>query len=414
MGFWSRLRNIHLRFGRAIFATAVSQGISAAAIFLLPFTLAASLSDDYAMGIQTGVAGFSGISIGVVYNLALGRPQYRRWRLSALLAGLASPVLGAITYLLLMVFHGQSLVHESTVPVLAIFSVGGAALAYGGVFAARLACLGRPIRLMTTTLAPSIALVAGLVIFQMTGGMIGMLTPALLWASTAIVQALLLHSRMVSGPSEDLVSAQPHSSNQVGRHTAYLILGAFTATVLPNVYMVALTQLPAGTLVWVFIVGRIGTAIVGLGVNTLLTVVYTWKKSPRSPVRLLRNLAICGFISAAVSITLRFSEVYWAGRILSVGSWLLLLIAAAVALRYMNFRADVGPIGMKTVADVVISVPFALFFAFAPSISGYFGVFAISQAVTLIAAAYSLRDRLLGWTSALCLISSAGLVVAGW
>jgi hypothetical protein len=45
---------------------------------------------------------------------------------------------------------------------------------------------------------------------------------------------------------------------------------------LPTFYITATTKLPAGSTTKLFIAARLGTAIVGLGVNSILMVQYNW------------------------------------------------------------------------------------------------------------------------------------------
>lgn len=406
------LRRFLKRFGPALLATLAAQGVSAASIVLLPWVLSPELADSYAIGLQTGAAGLGGIAIGVIYNVAVGRPGFAAWGRSAVVAAAASPLLAVMTYGLLMLFGTAPAPDSGGLAVIGVFGIGGAGLALGGVYAVRRAVSGRPLALVASTLVPSLALLAGIAAYVSLRGAVPVVLPGVLWAAAAWAQAIILSLRGGSRGSDE--PASPTPTGAVGKHASYLAVGALTSTVLPNVYVAALTQLAAGTVAFVFVIGRIGTALVGVGVNTLLTVAYTWSARPSSPLILTRILLTVGSAFGLVALAAGFSGLEQVGYGAAGVSWFALLVGAAVALRDLNSRAEVSLVGIKTGLDLLVSASLAIYLVLHPSITGYFGVYAASQAITLGVASYSFQSTGMRYLAASCFVSSLALVVFGW
>ena len=407
-----RFSAILRRFGPIVGVTAASQFIAALAILLIPVALAPGTADTFALGMQAGNAGFTGVVIGVIYNLAIGRPGYARWTGSALLAALVSPALALLTLLCVRVFDpvGEAIA-SSDVLVLLIFGLGGSGMAFGGTFAVKKACEGEPRLLAITTIAPNLMLLAGLSVTVILAPA-SPLVLAAMWATAAWTQAIVIAIVVMRPKAPAAVSDT--DSPHLARHAVGLGIGVICSTVLPTVYLSALTQLEPGTTAIVFVVARIGTAVVALEVNSFLLRAYSWGSAPRRPTVLLRwgvGLALgAGLLSMVISFA-------WSGTVAYVplaAMWLLLLICAAIALREMNSRALASGLLLKSVIDLAVSVPLAIYYAAFPSISGFFGVYCVSQALTLAVMALLAKERILAVLSLLMLLPSLWAVIFGW
>ena len=167
------------RFGPVTAVTLVSQLVSAAVLLVLP-QLGRSTADIYSLGIQTGYASIGGVVIGVVYNLAVGRPDFRHWKWSALAAFVFSIALGGITWAVVNETSGGGRYSSlDAVVVLGAFALGGGFLGISGTLAVRLACLGRPVPLVAATVFPAASLLVMVPGTDLLG--LPIIVPAVVW-----------------------------------------------------------------------------------------------------------------------------------------------------------------------------------------------------------------------------------------
>jgi hypothetical protein len=403
----SRIR----RFGPVTGVTLMSQLVSAAVLLLLP-QLGRSTADIYSLGIQTGYASIGGVVIGVVYNLAVGRPDFRHWKLSALAAFIFSLVLGAVTWVVIGGTTGGgrfSSIDDAV--VLGAFALGGGFLGVSGTFAVRLACLGRPVPLVAATVFPATALLLIVAVAPLLD--LPIVLPALLWclvcASEVFVFARLRRPGLDRGDS-----AAADSARRQLTHALALAVGVITSSILPSVYLASLAQLPPGTTSVTFLVSRIGTAAVGLGVNSLLLATVNW----RSGVPEVRRLAVVlvslgcglGLVYAVVNPLDRGGPVAYVALVLA---WLALLIAGALTIRIANARRFVRAIALKVGLDLLLASAAAVYLLGHPAVGSYFAAYMLSQAVTTAVFGFALHRRGLAIVSILAALVSIVIILEG-
>lgn len=411
MGGWGRLRGLARRFGPVMSMTAVSQTLAAAALLLVPVAFGDQQSDTYALGIQTGGAGLSGIVIGVIYNLAVGRRTFARWAVWAMVSALGTLLLSVLTIVYLGAVQSAIVNSVPGVAVLAIYTFGGAALAFGATFCVRASLAGRPAVLASVTIFPNGAMIACVILLlALEGHDDWYLAPAIVWATAALIQIPSLYKRSNQDFPTPAATAR---DNALFVHALALVVGAITSMLLPNLYFAAVTQLEAGTATWVLIVGRVGAAAVGLLVNSILLVKYSWSRDSTGIGRLP---AVVAALALVVGL-LAFSLSGWlptVGHVLVAAMLLLTLVPASIVLREMNARAKVSAVSVKVVVDLVISVLLLVALTDSPSISGYFGVFVASQASTMSVLSFFMERNALRWLGPVTLVAAIMLVVLGW
>lgn len=404
------------RFLSVVGLLAISQGLNALSLALIPVLLDPSWADSFALGLQVGTAAYGGVVLGVVYNVAIGRPGFAHWRRAAILAALFSLVLGAVTIVATVALsnRGESLTVEGII-VVAIFAVGGAGLAIGGTGGVREACLGNPARLTAVNLFPALALLIGLLL----AGLLSLspLLTATLWTVVAIAQIPWIwrggrraEATEIAGDGDlsdgGSSPTRRRSGASTSRHSVSLAVGVLASTVIPTLYITALTQLPAGSTAVAFVVVRIATSIVGIGVNSLLLVRYNWESGSRDIKSITTALTGSSTVLLLVSVTVWLWMPGIAGLSALIVSWIILLIAAAVSLRETNARRLTTSITVKVVIDVSLSALGCVLLFTHPSLGSYFGLLVLSQAITMLVTSSFFRFRLA------TALSAVGVVVA--
>lgn len=395
------------RVAPVMLTTLLSQGISAFALLSLPL-LGAQLADGYSFAVQVGGSALASIALGVVYNLAIGRPGYSRWALWIVLASVFSVLLGVAAAI---ATPGYSLARglAPSTAVLLIFSVGGGALAAAGINAVRLACLGRPLPLAGVTIVPNLAMLLGSLYLALSDtASEAPLLPAVAWLVASILVALVLATVNRRSPSGPVVGETTEAA-----HVTSLSIGVVTAGVLPTFFMAALTQLPPGTASTAFLVGRIGTSVVGLTVNSVLLVRYRWDGAPRFDGRALHWAAI---LAAALLVTSTLSfpaGVAWLGYATSLAGWAVALVLGAIVVREANSRRQGRVLLVKSVVDLLVATAAAVVLALGPSFTGYFMAFAISQFVSTFICGLGLKLPRLVIASGIALLASTPLIIGG-
>src|SRR4051794_31775601 len=142
------------RFGAVIGLVLASQVLSAISTLVLP-VLGLPTADLYAAATQIGLAAFTGIVVGIIYNLAIGRPGFRSWKRWSAAAAAFSVGLSLAQYGLLTRNGFFTVISQRDgLLVFAAFGLGGAALSAAGVVGVRRACLGSPRLLAGITVVP--------------------------------------------------------------------------------------------------------------------------------------------------------------------------------------------------------------------------------------------------------------------
>lgn len=397
------------RFGTVAGLLALSQAVNALSLALMPLLLDPAWADSFALGLQVGTAAYGGVVLGVVYNIAIGRPDFRRWKRAAVLAGIFSIALGAITIggTVALGRGGDSIPLEGIL-VISVFAVGGAGLAVGGTGGVREACLNNPARLTMVNVAPAFALLFGLL--ATTWLHLSPVLAAALWAVAAVGQIPWIWRRRAGAEVEPVEGALPEpkssgtrtSSGSAGGHAVSLAVGVIASTIIPTLYVTALTQLPAGSTALAFVIVRIATSIVGIGVNSLLLVRYNWKSNSRDIRGLVTILTAAAAATTALSVAFAFTWPRTVALGVLVLGWVILLVCAAVSLRETNARRLSGSIAAKVAIDVSLSVLGCVFLFMFPSLDAYFGLLVLSQAITMLVTSAFFRFR---WATAFAVVA---------
>jgi hypothetical protein len=149
------------RFAGVAGASLASQ-LAAACAVLSVTLLGPRVVDAYAIGLQMGTATFAGYSIGVIYNINLGRQHLGGWGKAKWGAVGSAAVLG----ITVLTFIELASIADIDPVVIAAYTIGSAGLGVAGVRAAQQACAGQPFPLATTTIPANVAMSAVAVVVQ--------------------------------------------------------------------------------------------------------------------------------------------------------------------------------------------------------------------------------------------------------
>ena len=366
--------------GRVVVATGVSQAISALGLIVLQLA-GPPASDIVSFGVQVGGTSLTGVVFGVVYNMTIGRPGFRAWRLSAMLAASLSVLTGVAAGIWFGLAQGSSVRPGVVALVIIAFGLGGGALAIAGVASVRLACLGSPVPFAAVFVLPNLGLLVGAALALVLGGVPPYVMPCAMWCLGSLA-ALVVYLRLpIPAPVTGVAGGV--QGGEAG-HALALGIGVVASSVLPLLYISAMAALPPGQLGIVYLLGRIGNSLVGLGVNSVLLVRFNW----REVVRLSSKAADIGAAAATALLTagwiageLRGFPVVGYGLV--GAGWIVLLSLAAVVGREANALRRSKAIMAKVSADTVLGAVAALVLFSQPSVSGYFGAFSLAAGVTV-------------------------------
>ncbi|WP_251423037.1 hypothetical protein [Pseudarthrobacter sp. NCCP-2145] len=243
---------------------------------------------------------------------------------------------------------------------------------------------------------------------------IALLLPVVVWMISCGALAIYLTTRRKSRDSDELEATLGRSSSE-RTHTLFLALSVLASAVVPTLAIAAVTQLPAGSAALIFIVGRIGTSLIGLGVNSVLMVRYNWNATQTTSARMYRVLILTGLAGVLIASALELANLSMASSyfVLSV-SWIAMLVSGAIIGREVNAKRLTKVVAAKVIVDVVYALSAVGLLWIHPSVTGYFAVFMVSQAVTVLICSYGLRLRTVPWLSAAMIVCSFGLIAYGW
>ncbi|MGW4928025.1 hypothetical protein ACWEOH_02640 [Agromyces sp. NPDC004153] len=367
--------------------TLLSQVFSAASTLVLPI-LGLAVADTYAIASQIGLSGFTGIVVGIVYNLAVGRPHFHGWKAWSAVAS-ATPIAFAGLQIAILNATGYFEEHDVflAIEVISVLALGGALLSPAAVIGVRRAFLGRPILFASATLIPNIGLCAGAILGSITGMI---LLPAAGWfVFAAALMLISIQLPSVEGPSFEA----PEARDATRVHALGLLLNVLASTALPVLYVSAIAQLPTGSAYLVVLISKIANSAVSLIVNSVLLVRYNWVEQRSSSTRLVTWTTGAFVLLGGASLLLGPSVGFVSIGIMVMG-WLALLVASAVSIREINAGRLGRLVLLKSVVEVAIAGSMALLLLQNPSVTGYFGAFAVSQAITVIANGVGFRRPL--------------------
>lgn len=409
-GSATRLAGFATRVGPVMTATVASQLVAAAALAATPL-LGLDVADNYALGIQIGNAAFAGVVMGVVYLLAIGRPWFDQWRTWSVVAGSFSVALPLIVAIIHYALAGPT--HDPLrLPITLIFGVGGAALAAAGVSAVREACLGQPIPLAALTIVPNAALLLSVVATALAGNEDLSAAPALVWACACVLmRSLMRRPRKSAMPDRP---RQPDDDDGRSIHTTALLTGVITSSVLPPLYISAVSQLRDGAATLLLLITRAGSSLVGLAVNSVLLVRYNWRTSSTVTGRLTTVLNLIALIMAIVAAGCHWSGLRLASYVLAVCWWILPLIGAPLVMRELNARRMGRLVLTKALIDLAVCTVVLIVLTERPTFTGYLAAFVVSQGITSAVCGVGLASRALTVTGVLVAISALTLLIVGW
>jgi hypothetical protein len=403
------------RLGTVLLATLASQGLSAAALATSPL-LGLDVSDTYALGVQLGNASLAGIVIGIVYLLAIGRPWFTAWKrwtiVSAGFSLLLPLVVIAVNVRTRDLSNSQ---FDLLVLVLAGFGIGGAALSAAGVVAVRQACLGKPFALAALTVTPNLALLVGIVVVgTLTDDRAFLATPVALWALAcfAVLGVVLWADGRMRQPS--VTEPAGHERRNEGVHTAALAGGVVTSSVLPPLYITAVSELRDGAATVLFLVTKAGSSLVGLTVNSALLVRYNWTTERGVSGMSSANLNIAATFSAGAGLLAHTADVRVVSYVFVVVWWGLTLVSAPLVMREVNARRLAGHVLAKTMVDVAASLCVMLVLFAQPSFTGYLAAFASSQGITTGVSGIALKNPRLTASSCAVVAFALTFLFFGW
>lgn len=407
------------RFGSTTMLIIASQGLSSVSLFLLPL-LGLSVSDLYATSIQAGTGSYNGLIMGVIYLIALGRPGFDKWKVSALTAFLFAIALAIGTCAVML--HAAKYNTLSTTEFYAIlgaFGIGGGFLALAAIEGVRQACHARPWLLAGVTIPANATMaltIVSLVAFAKNSPIAAIL-PALVWMLTNIgffiFVSMLLSRQPLSVPD---VQPPAETRRNVLMHLGGLTLGVLVSTVYPIGFVAAASQIREGAATVLFIVSRIGSAVIGIFLNSVLLTAHNWGRHERS-IHPFPYYAMLGAIACAlVAVTAHQSSLVTGlvQYVIVVASWLLCLAATPILLREVNARRMGASIAVKSLVDAAISGAGLYFLFRVPTVTGYFSLYSTSQCLTCLICAIALKERRLAAASGIMAGLSALLLLAGW
>ncbi|QTC91463.1 hypothetical protein [Brevundimonas goettingensis] len=390
-----RLKPRVAKYGPVVIATVASQGFTALSLLALTL-LGLGISDIYIVALQAGNGAFTGVVLGVIYPLALGRPNLNLWRPIAVATSLFQIVFSIGSYWIYVDHGGPPELAPATVAtIFAAFGLGGAALSSIGVYAVRSALAGQPIFLATATLPSNAVLIVSVLVVSLVpvARPILPIAPAVIWCVTTIVTAAVLYWRYVAPETRGKIEFSISRYKAAIIHTLVLLTGVFSSTVIPTIYITAMSHLVTGTATFIFIASRIGNAIIGLLINSVILVNYRWSGVGRKMSSLipLPTITSAVTLSAAVAISAHAPKfiIYFMVFI----AWVSALAAQPVATSEINSQKRHWTLALKVAIDSCCSLASAYFLLHHPSVTGFFAVNTISQLITLAIFGEALKSR---------------------
>ncbi|WP_322409925.1 hypothetical protein [Microbacterium invictum] len=353
-----------------------SQAALAGFLFLVALRFEPAVADQFSLLLQTGLMALSGIVMGVVYGLALGRPDFDLWSQFAISAAVFSLLVGLVSSLVWV-----SLGNPNGL-LFIISGAAGALYAWAGTLAVRLALLGRPLSIPAVSGSSSASLLAGLLLSLVLPSSIAVYCISVSWVLGGMIAVGLVRrvARDSIASTAGLASG-PSGRGRMLEHTAALVASAATATILPVLASTALLALPAGTLALAYFVGRFIGAGVNLLVNSVLSVRYHWANSPilnRGVILFAVLTALVGAVWMLWLALLGSDQTVW----VTVLPWLIMVATSAILLREANAQLRVRTLSIKSTIDLLgASVVVAALFV-NPSVVGYFCLFTVSGSIT--------------------------------
>lgn len=400
----------------AVFSLTLTGQILSGISLLIMSSLGNVSADRLSMLLQVGLVPLGGVALGLVYNLAIGRPQFfewGRWSLFTLfVAGIAT--------LVFAVGHSQQVAppdgpNESwKIIELFIFGLGGSALGLAGIIGVRFACQAKPNFLAGIMILPSAGLCIGIGASQ---NDLSIILPGALWFSGSIatlcVGILLLKK---STASKVVIAKEEYEYKnreyylQIFSLVATLVSSAF----MPILYSLALLGLASGSIYFALMVSRLATAGINLFVNSYLNVSYFWG-SPEKKSQLVEFTSSLGFLALAFASLFgnffKMSEQVqtW----MFILGWFLSLIGSSMLIRELNARRMGKILAIKTGLELLLNLGVLGLLLSYPSLVGFFAAIAASQMFTILFGGVALKSNRLIASGCLGVVVSIAVILVG-
>jgi len=361
----------------------IVQSLSGLTILIFPL-LGPTASDRLAILTQVGMVSFGGVALGLVYNLAIGRPGFSSWAKWSIFTVVVSIVASVIEYVLSSQrLESIKLIDDYSDPWVSIgFGLGGACIGVSGVLGVKRACHKKPFYLSSVTLLPNLGVLVGVL------GSVGsksLLPVCLTWLIGCLVTLLIgLYLEKTSGmfDGSDLES---ETKNNLWLHALALIIGVVLSSFMPLIFTIALLGLAPGTAYLGALVVRVATAGITLFVNSVLVVKYHWGSKKNAGLRLEVSCALAFSFFALVSLLLisnSYVEIF--GYCTYVFGWFAGLIASAFLIREMNARKMGAALLVKVTIELMLNCGLVYQLLLSPSLIGYFAAVSVGQAFTIL------------------------------
>lgn len=401
----------------------LSQVLSAVSVFTLPI-LGANVADVYAVATQVGMFGFSGVAVGIVYNVAVGRVGFRHWdrwgRLAAASVPLAALVVAA---LLLRSGTPQRVGVVLWALVYCLVILGGSLIAAAGVLGVRLALLQEPLYFAGITVLPNLGVALGVsigLILRNVNALAFAVTttalPALLWFIGSMVSFYVVRQRFrLRRDTPARVIAHPgQSKSSMTSHIAVLSAGIVGSSLIPSAALGAVGFIGSGASYALSLVLKIGNTFVSVFVNSMLLVRYNWvsakqfdSRAPTAIGWVGAGLALFGSILLAESMNLEvLSFGLVVGCCLAAVGWITVLSSGSMFIRELNARGAVPMLALRVVIELAVSLLALVALVQTPSIGKFLAVMLASPCATLVASGICLRRWSVS-SSGLCVLVSA-------
>jgi hypothetical protein len=382
------------KVGTVVFLSLAVQALSGFTLLLFPL-LGAAISDRLAVLTQVGMISYGGVALGLVYNLAIGRPGFASWGKWSTFAVVVSLSASLVEHELSSQRLGNPATQNGYSDVLAsvVFGLGGACLGVAGVLGVKRACFKKPFYLTSVTLLPNFGLLAGVLLSLGSGSMI---VASLFWLLGCVV-TLLIGAYLDRFKSLDL---QPISNSETKQnlwlHTVALIIGVVLSSFMPLLSTIALLALAPGTAYVGVLVVRIATAGITLFVNSVLVVKYHWGSRKKFGFHLEIVCALTFAASSILSLILVLvSSAEYMAYFTYVIGWFAGLVASAFLIREMNASKMGAALLIKVCAELVLTLAIIYQLLAAPSLIGFFATVSIGQAFTILFGGFVFKSKAL-------------------
>jgi len=408
------------KFGPTTSIVVASQAVSAISLFALPI-LGLGLSDAYSIAIQVGIGPLNGLVIGVIYLLAIGRPNFSKWKEANFAVAGFSCLLTTIALIMLVARADHYRLPPWQIASITIFfGIGGIGLALLGIRGVRAACQGRPLLLAGCNIPSNAAIsaVTLLIASVRPHGAFVSVAPAAAWMFVNVIFGLWAVLAPFPDTGSDLgrpsLDIGDSSSNKTS-HAIGLIFGVITSTVFPMAFVSAVNHLKLVSASILFLASRIGNALIGVLINSVLLVRHNWNRESHRIGNFSSYVMALALITGISALLIaRIGHPIFVSYPFILISWLASLSATPIVSREANSRRLGTAILLKSTVDFFSTGAFLAILFRSPTVSGFFGIYIVSQCITCAIYGRALGDNRLVALSVTMLGIAASFLLFGW